>query len=289
MSENSIGIYAQPYGSWKGTGINLDKGYRLTITANESEGIRNMKEGESFFPSGYGRADDSFICPNLPEYALVGKIGENGEPFKIGTDYSETVNVIGELFITINIRLDNAESYDLEGEYQLTVEFEGAPSSASALNEDNDLISQGQQEVGQVDAGKQTKSGLGIKGIDAESAEKLKEQDIGDSEALLQVAGDATGRRRLAKETGIAEKTILGWVNRADLMRVKGVGEKNSDLLEAAGVDTVKELAQRNAENLQMKLDEINEQQELVKAVPSVSKVKEWVQQAKRLKAKVTY
>ncbi len=74
----------------------------------------------------------------------------------------------------------------------------------------------------------------------------------------MNAAGNSADRRRLAKEIGVDEREILNWVNRADLMRIKGVGQEYSDLLEAAGVDTIKELAQRNADNLHAKLVTVN-------------------------------
>ncbi len=93
----------------------------------------------------------------------------------------------------------------------------------------------------------------------------------------------------LAATTGISEKLILRWVNMADLFRIKGVGEEYSDLLEASGVDTVPELAQRNAENLQAKMAEVNAEKKLVRRVPTLSEVTSWIDQAKALPRAVTY
>ena len=90
-------------------------------------------------------------------------------------------------------------------------------------------------------------------------------------------------------ETGLSEKLVLEWVNRADLMRVKGVGGEYSELLEAAGVDSVPELAQRNADNLHGKMKEINESKKLVRALPNREKVADWIEQAKGLPRAVSH
>ena len=91
------------------------------------------------------------------------------------------------------------------------------------------------------------------------------------------------------EETGIDGKRILKWANMADLMRISGVGEEYSELLEAAGVDTVKELKHRNAANLAEKMSEVNEDKKLVRQVPSESQVTKWVEQAKELPPMMTY
>jgi len=81
----------------------------------------------------------------------------------------------------------------------------------------------------------------------------------------------------------------LRWVNRVDLFRVKGVGQEYADLLEAAGVDTVPELAQRNAENLYTRLGEVNQEKKLVRRLPALDQVKGWIEQARQLPRKITY
>ena len=128
-----------------------------------------------------------------------------------------------------------------------------------------------------------------IEGIGATYAEKLTTRKISTTEALLETAATPKGRTQLAKDTGISEKMILRWTNMADLFRIKGVGEEYADLLEAAGVDTVPELAQRNAENLHAKMTEVNETKKLVRQVPSAETVTKWVTQAKELPKVITY
>ena len=130
---------------------------------------------------------------------------------------------------------------------------------------------------------------IDIEGIGKVYAEKLKDAGFTTVESLLKAGASPKGRQDLAEETGISGKLILEWVNLADLFRIKGVGEEYSDLLEEAGVDTVPELAQRNAENLYTKLVETNAAKELVRRLPTQSQVADWIQQAKTLPRVVTY
>ncbi|MAA64519.1 MAG: ferredoxin [Alteromonadaceae bacterium] len=128
-----------------------------------------------------------------------------------------------------------------------------------------------------------------IEGIGASYAGKLEGAGISSLENLLKVCGDKKGRQTAAEKSGISEKHILNWVNRADLARIKGVSTQYADLLEYAGVDTVPELAQRNAENLQAKMAEVNETRKLVRQVPGLSQVEDWIAQAKSLPRAVTH
>ena len=128
-----------------------------------------------------------------------------------------------------------------------------------------------------------------VEGIGPVNASKLQAVGIRTTNALLLVAADKKGRVDLATKTGISEHMILEWINRADLMRVKGVGEEYSDLLEAAGVDTVKELRNRNPQNLFDALHRVNESKKLVRRPPSLAEVENWVKGAKSLKPLVTH
>jgi predicted flap endonuclease-1-like 5' DNA nuclease len=128
-----------------------------------------------------------------------------------------------------------------------------------------------------------------IEGIGPAQAEKLKAQGIGSTDALLSAGANAKDRKNLATATGINEKLILGWINRADLYRVKGIGEQYSDLLEAAGVDTVVELATRRADNLTQKMAEVNQAKNLVRQLPTEVQVTAWIEAAKALPRMVTY
>ena len=128
-----------------------------------------------------------------------------------------------------------------------------------------------------------------VEGIGASYAEKLQGAGCGTQEQLLTDCGSPQGRKALAEKSGISEKLILKWTNRADLARIKGIGSEYADLLELAGVDTVPELAQRNAANLHAKLEEVNAEKKVVRAVPSASSVEDWVGQAKKLPRAISY
>ena len=128
-----------------------------------------------------------------------------------------------------------------------------------------------------------------VEGIGPTYAAKLMEAMIDTAEALLEKGATSQGRNELAEKTGISGKLILEWVNLADLFRIKGVGEEYADLLEEAGVDTVPELAQRNAENLYNKMIEVNSEKKLVRKTPGKAQVADWVAQAKALPRVVNY
>ncbi len=130
---------------------------------------------------------------------------------------------------------------------------------------------------------------LDIEGIGEVYAKKLVDAGVKTVGGLLKAGATAKGRKELEEKTGIAHALILEWVNLADLFRIKGVGEEYSDLLEEAGVDTVKELAQRNAENLYAKIVEVNAAKQLVRKTPSSKQVADWVEQAKSLPRVVEY
>jgi predicted flap endonuclease-1-like 5' DNA nuclease len=128
-----------------------------------------------------------------------------------------------------------------------------------------------------------------IEGIGPAYAAKFAAVGITTTRGLLDRAHDPKGRRALAADSGVDEARILKWANMADLMRVKGVGEEYSELLEAAGVDTVKELKTRKAENLAAKIAEVNAARKLVRAVPGPKLVSRWIDGAKTLAPLLTY
>jgi predicted flap endonuclease-1-like 5' DNA nuclease len=128
-----------------------------------------------------------------------------------------------------------------------------------------------------------------IEGIGPAYADKLQQTGITSTEDLLEKGTSPQGRTEIAEETGISPTLVLRWINRADLARVKGIGEEYADLLEAAGVDTVPELAQRNPQNLYQKLGEVNTEKKLVRHMPSQGQVESWVAQAKELPRVITY
>lgn len=128
-----------------------------------------------------------------------------------------------------------------------------------------------------------------IEGIGPKFAEKLNKAGIKTVAGMLKACCDKKGRKAIAAETGLDEKQLLEWANRADLYRIKGVGSEYSDLLEASGVDTVKELRNRNAENLHAKMAEVNAQKKLVRQMPSLSKVEAFIEHAKTLDPVITH
>lgn len=128
-----------------------------------------------------------------------------------------------------------------------------------------------------------------IEGIGQKYSEKLEAIGIRSTEQLLEVAGTKKGRKEVATKAEVSEKMLLDWVNRADLFRIKGIGSQYADLLESAGVDSVPELAQRNPENLLLKLQEVNDAKRLVRAMPYLKQVKKWVVRAKDLPKAVSH
>jgi predicted flap endonuclease-1-like 5' DNA nuclease len=128
-----------------------------------------------------------------------------------------------------------------------------------------------------------------IEGIGPAYAEKLAAADIDTTEELLKLCCDAKGRKTTAEKTGVSESQLLKWANMADLMRISGIGSEFSELLEAAGVDTVKELRNRNAGNLAAKMAEVNEQKKLTRTVPSEKAVSGWINQAKSMDPLITH
>lgn len=128
-----------------------------------------------------------------------------------------------------------------------------------------------------------------IEGIGGFYANKLRAAGIGSVEALLEKGRTPEGRREIEEASGIGHALVLEWVNLADLMRIKGIGEEYSDLLEEAGVDTVKELRNRVPGNLHQKMLEVNKAKRLVRRPPALSQVERWVRQARSLPPKVTY
>lgn len=128
-----------------------------------------------------------------------------------------------------------------------------------------------------------------IQGIGPVYGEKLIAAGVLTVDQLLERGASPKGRNELEEATGIPHKLILTWVNHADLFRVHGVGPQFSELLEAAGVDTVKEFATRRADNLAKKMLEVNEEKHLTRRVPTEAELQKFIDAAKALKPAVTY
>lgn len=128
-----------------------------------------------------------------------------------------------------------------------------------------------------------------IEGIGQAYADKLEAAGIKTTDDLLEKCASPRGREKVAEETGISPKLILKWTNHADLFRIRGVAGQFAELLEAAGVDTVKEFRHRVAANLYPKLVETNEAQNLCNRVPAEKEIQKMIDQAKELEPVITY
>ena len=128
-----------------------------------------------------------------------------------------------------------------------------------------------------------------IEGIGEAYAKKLQEAGIKTTDDLLEKCADKSGRTKLAEDTGISEKLILKWTNHADLFRINGIAGQFAELLEAAGVDTVKELKHRVPANLHAKVTEVNNEKHLCNRVPSEAELTKIIEQAKELEAIISY
>jgi len=128
-----------------------------------------------------------------------------------------------------------------------------------------------------------------IEGIGKEYAKKLKAVGISTTDILLDRCRTPQDRATLAKESGVSPNLILEFANLADLMRLSGVGEEWADMLEEAGVDTVKELKTRNPQALYEKMIEVNKAKKLVRRTPPLSYVERWVKEAIYTDASLEY
>lgn len=195
-------------------------------------------------------------------------------------DISELVHI--EPAIAVEEML---EEYDVEEE----------PVDEGLVIEQGEFSPVDEEFEGEIDVAEEAISKLSgkpmmeIEGIGPAYSEKLAAIGIETIDQYLAASADRKGREKLAEETGISPKLVLEWANRADLMRVPGVGEEYSDLLEQAGVDTVSELKTRNPDHLHAALVEINDEKNLVRRVPSHIEVTAWVEAAKQLPAVLTY
>ena len=128
-----------------------------------------------------------------------------------------------------------------------------------------------------------------IEGIGPAYAEKLTTAGITTTDDLLDRCDTPSGRKTVAEETGMSTSLLLKWANRADLMRINGVGSQFAELLETAGVDTIKELRNRNAENLTTRMSEVNAEKKLARTSPAATTVEGWVNQAKTLDPRISH
>jgi len=165
----------------------------------------------------------------------------------------------------------------IRGPKEVVVKVEQTPNPPEAEEEKSSTTSKALMDIEE------------IEGIGSTYGKQLKDQGIMTTDGLLSSGSTSKDRKRLAEKTGISEKLILEWVNLADLLRIRGVGQEYSDLLEEAGVDTVVELARRNPNNLHEKILSVNKNKQLVRKSPSINQIKDWIEQAKNLPRKVEY
>ncbi|MDH3252600.1 MAG: DUF4332 domain-containing protein [Ignavibacteria bacterium] len=128
-----------------------------------------------------------------------------------------------------------------------------------------------------------------IEGIGPALSKTLANAGVKTVESLLGEGATPAGRTEIARRSGLDEGRILKWVNMADLYRVRGIGSEYAELLEASGVDTVKELRTRNADSLYRKILDVNTQRSLVRKTPSLKQVRKFIAEAGTLSPMVTY
>lgn len=146
-----------------------------------------------------------------------------------------------------------------------------------------------EKTVPEVEAEDSGVSVIDVEGIGSVYAKKLNSIGIYTTTDLLEAGATRDGRLEVSEKAEIPSKLVLEWVNLSDLMRIKGVGEEYSDLLEEAGVDTVVELSGRVPENLHAKMVDVNKKQQLVRRTPTLKDVTSWINQAKELPRKIQY
>lgn len=128
-----------------------------------------------------------------------------------------------------------------------------------------------------------------VKGLNTDHAAKLNNIGLTNTDKFLEACRTKAGRRKVAEDAGIEEDLILTWANYVDLFRINGVREQYARLLEAAGVDTVPELAQRNPDNLYEAMKATNDEEKLAERLPGKDQVADWVRQAKELPRMLEY
>lgn len=128
-----------------------------------------------------------------------------------------------------------------------------------------------------------------VEGIGPVFGDKLRGAGVADTDSLLSSGKTPAGRKALAEKSGLSAKQLLRFINMVDLYRIKGIGSEYADLLEAAGVDTVPELARRRADNLTAAMAKVNDEKKLVRRAPTETEVAQWVAQAKELPRMIEY
>ena len=129
-----------------------------------------------------------------------------------------------------------------------------------------------------------------VEGIGEVAGGQLRAAGIMTTDDMLMAAGSAAGRSKVSAATGISEGQLLKWANHVDLMRIPGVGAEFSELLEAAGVDSPRELVQRNAANLAQTFQELDAARpNWIRRVPTQATVEGWINAAREMEPAVSH
>jgi len=187
------------------------------------------------------------------------------------------------------VAVADALSEERVGEQSPAIEHEAPPIEAVELSKVPDAVEQALASLAPEVLKKLNNSPEYVEGIGPIYSQTLKGIGISTLLSLLKHGAVPEGRAEIVERSGISSKLILEWVNHIDLYRIKGVGSEYVDLLEAAGVDTVVELATRNPADLHEKVVAVNEEKKLVRRLPDLSQVQEWVEQAKELPRVISY
>lgn len=237
-----------------------------------------------------GRDVASRIVPGVANLAGRLQRGELGGPGALG-DLFESAGAAVQLVLSDGPKMMpfREQIMALLGALPVTVPFLALQQPAAKPELISLTVSAKASRASAAPAGKAEQEVASFEGVPEAQALKLISAGVRSFDDLLQQGSDRAGRRSLSSSTGLDEEVVLTLVNRADLARIRGVGASYSELLEAAGVDTVPELAQRNPANLHAKIQEVNTKKKLVQQLPSSLQVREWVDQAKSLARVVTY
>jgi uncharacterized membrane protein/predicted flap endonuclease-1-like 5' DNA nuclease len=181
--------------------------------------------------------------------------------------------------------VDNMRVHNFQGVIVISQNVIGDLANVEKLLDDEKIIASVPEKM-EVRAPKGLKY---IEGIGDVYRQKLRQAGVTNVDELLEKGSTVQGRKEIVKTAGISEKLLLRWVNMADLYRIQGIGQEYAELLEAAGVDTVPELAQRVPANLLEKMAAANAQKKMVRRLPDLSQVESWVAQAKNLPRVMTY
>lgn len=273
-------IFADLFGV---TGWDMNDALAGTANAMLGQGIRDLLLEEC----GDKMTPDESAVVLLVEHARWRKAADSMRPYNFQGTMVISQNVIGDLA---------GVERQLEDETMVLMMPVEEEMFAPAPAEETDVPAPAPEPVPEVPASMPEKlvipmpKGLKyIEGIGDTYGEKLRQAGIRNVDELLDRGCSRRGRQEIAASTGISDKLLLRWINQADLYRVHGIGKEYAELLEAAGVDTVPELAQRVPANLLEAMGNANTQRKLVRRLPALTQVESWVTQARELPRRIEY